>query len=214
MGFGLGGQSVQPSASSEFYVSARGAERVAQESMQRMVPRSRPMILAVLYGLALVARAWRVAYEFEMTRQAWKGGARVPASARRVENMFAMRYLGGKDGPAMRLHDLRLGDPERIMARVLGGLRTLVDSGVVHGDLSAFNILVHEGEPWFIDFSEAVRIDRTGMSPWARLSEAEALLRRGLTSLGAYFRRYGLAADTEPLVRRALASFDRFGVLQ
>ncbi len=157
---------------------------------------------------------WRAAHEFEITRQAWKGGARVPAPARRVENMFSMRYLGDGDGPAPRLHDVRLEDPAAVQAQVLDGLRALVGSGVVHGDLSAFNILVHDGEAWFIDFSEAIRIDRTGTSPWMRLSEAEALLRHGLAALGAHFRRYGLEIDADPLVAGLLGSFDRFGVMR
>ncbi len=160
------------------------------------------------------ALGWRTAHEFEMTRQAWKGGARVPAPARRVENMFSMRYLGGDDGPAPRLHDLRLEDPEAFLSEVLAGVRALVHAGVVPGDLSAFNILVHEGEPWFIDLSEAVRVDRTGTSPWMRLSEAETLLRRGMDALQGYFRRYGIRMDPDSFVPDALGSFDRFGVLR
>lgn len=156
----------------------------------------------------------RTAHEFEMTRQAWKGGARVPAAARRVENMFSMRYLGGNDGPAPRLHDVRLEDPKRFLAAVLEGVRGLARAGVVPGDLSAFNILVHEEEPWFIDLSEAVRVDRTGKSAWMRLSEAEAPLRRGMEALGGYFRRYGIRLDVDPFVEDALASFDRSGVLR
>ena len=160
------------------------------------------------------ALGWRTAHEFETPRQAWNGGARVPAPARRVENMFSMRYLGGDGGPAPRLHDVRLEDPEGFLAKVLAGLRGVLQAGVVPGDLSAFNILVHEAEPWFIDLSEAVRVDRTGTSPWMRLSEAEALLRRGMAALGGYFRRYGIRLDPDAFVPDALASFDRFGVLR
>src|SRR5512136_700346 len=104
---------------------------------------------------------WRAAHEFEITRQAWKGGARVPAPARRVENMFAMRYLGDESGPAPRLQDVRLERPEEFLEKVLTGVESLTATGVVHADLSAYNILVHEEEPWFIDFSEAIRVDRT-----------------------------------------------------
>src|SRR5438093_6378378 len=39
--------------------------------------------------------SWLAAHEFEMMRQAWKGGASVPTPARRVENLLSMRYLGG-----------------------------------------------------------------------------------------------------------------------
>ncbi len=157
---------------------------------------------------------WRAAHEFEMTRQAWKGGARVPAPARRVENMFSMRYLGDGGGPAPRLHDVRLEEPEPFLAQVLEGIEGLARAGVVHGDLSAYNILVHEGAPWWIDFSEAFRIDRVGTSSWMRLTEAVEALRHGLGALQAYFRRYGLRFEAEPVVARIVESHDKFGVLR
>ena len=157
---------------------------------------------------------WRAAREFELTRQAWKGGARVPAPARRVENMFSMRYLGDGEGPAPRLQDVRLGNPATFLGDVLAGVERLARAGVVHGDLSAFNILVHDGEAWFIDLSEALRVDRLGNSPWIRLSEAREALGRGLESLRGYFRRYGLDVETEAYRARILEGLDRFGVLR
>jgi RIO kinase 1 len=128
--------------------------------------------------------------------------------------MFSMRYLGGEDGPAPRLHDVRLEDPEPFLAAVLQGIESLARAGVVHGDLSAFNILVHEGEPWWIDFSEAFRIDRVGTSSWIRLTEATEALRHGMQALAGYFRRYGLALDPEPFIARLVDSHDKFGVLR
>src|SRR2546427_2520475 len=44
--------------------------------------------------------AWRAAFEFEMLHRAWRGGAAVPTPAKRVENLLAMRYLRGAEGPA------------------------------------------------------------------------------------------------------------------
>ena len=155
----------------------------------------------------------RAAYEFEMTRQAWKGGARVPAPARRVENMFSMRYLGDGDGPAPRLHDVRLDQPAAFLEKVLEAVEALARAGVVHSDLSPFNILVFRGEPWLIDLAGAIRVDRTGTSPWVRLVEAREALVRGGAALGSYFRRYGCAIDSEGLADRVVASRDRFHVL-
>lgn len=163
--------------------------------------------------IKLDSTGWLAAHEFEMTRQAWKGGARVPAPARRVENMFSMRYLGNEGGPAPRLQDVELDRPEEFLEKVLAGIESLTSTGVVHADLSAYNILVHEGEPWFIDFSEAIRVDRTGMSPWHRLHEAAAAYDRGLRALQKYFRKYELELDAKPLVEKLLNSLDRFGVL-
>ena len=157
---------------------------------------------------------WLAAREYEMTMQAWKGGANVPAPARRVENMFSMRFLGDEAGPSPRLQDVRLDDPEAFSGAVLEGVKALARAGVVHSDLSAFNILVYGGAPWFIDLSEAIRIDRTGEPPWQRLKEAREALERGLRSLGKYFGKYGLELDADDLVDDIVDSADRFGVLR
>lgn len=157
--------------------------------------------------------AWIAAHEFELLRQAWKAGVRVPTPARRVENMLAMRYLGDADGPAPRLQDVRLDDPAPLLEELLSSVEALARAGVVHGDLSAFNVLVHEGRPWFIDFSDGIRVDRLGGVPWRRLTVASDALTAGLTALGAYFRKYGLTIDVDAIVPRVLRGLDRFGVL-
>ncbi len=156
---------------------------------------------------------WRAAHEYEMMRQAWKGGVRVPTPARRVENMFSMRYLGTDDGPAPRLKDVLLEEPRDFLEDALDMVRRLIGAGVVHGDLSAFNVLVHQGELWLIDFSEAIRVDRAGASPWVRLTEARTALESGLAALQTYFRRYDLQIDVAACASELVESLDRFGVM-
>ena len=157
--------------------------------------------------------SWLAAHEFEMMRQAWKGGASVPTPARRVENLLSMRYLGESDRPAPRLHDVRLEAATEFLQAVLTGVDGLAAAGIVHSDLSAFNILVYEDKPYFIDFADAIRVDRTGGVPWVRLTLAREALVHGFRALGNYFRRYGLAIDAEGRANRIIASRDRFGVL-
>ncbi|TLZ83540.1 MAG: hypothetical protein E6K05_03765 [Methanobacteriota archaeon] len=157
--------------------------------------------------------SWLAAEEFEMMRQAWKGGAPVPTPARRVENLLSMRYLGESDRPAPRLHDVRLEAATEFLQAVLTGVDGLAAAGIVHSDLSAFNILVYEDKPYFIDFADAIRVDRTGGVPWVRLTLAREALVHGFRALGNYFRRYGLAIDAEGRANRIIASRDRFGVL-
>jgi RIO kinase 1 len=157
--------------------------------------------------------SWLAAHEFEMLRQAWKGGAPVPAPARRVENLLSMRYLGDADGPAPRLHDIRLDAPKEFLEAVLDAIGSLARSGVVHSDLSAFNILVYEGRPWLIDLSDAIRVDRTGAVPWVRLTQARDALVNGLQAVGAYFRKYGLSIDAATQAEAIIDAHDRFHVL-
>ena len=156
----------------------------------------------------------RAAHELEMLTSAWRGGARVPEPGRRVENMFSMEYLGSPDGPAPRLNTVTPEEPDRMMAAVLEQVRKLADAGVVHTDLSPFNLLVRGGVPWVIDLGQAVRVDRLGASPWVRLAEAGEALSRGLRTFDRYFRRYGLRVPVDDTVAEILASLDQFGVLR
>lgn len=80
-------------------------------------------------------------------------------------------------------------------------------------DSSPYNVLVADGRPWFIDLSEAIRVDRTGDTPWIRLTEAERAWRNGLTSLDQYFRRFGLKVEQENLVPQLVRGWDRSGVM-
>jgi RIO kinase 1 len=161
----------------------------------------------------LDATGWLAAHEYEMTMQAWKGGVRVPAPAGRVENMFSMRYLGDEDGPAPKLKEVTLDDPGDFLGRVLSGVEGLARAGIVHSDLSPYNILVYLGEPWFIDLSEAIRVDRTGLVTWKRLHKATLALEVGLSAIQAYFRKYGLEFEPEPLVSKIIKSVDEFDVM-
>ncbi len=152
--------------------------------------------------------SWQAAQEYDALHQAWKGGASVPAPAQRVENMLSMRYLGQEAGPAPRLQEVNLRRPEAFLGKVLAATEDLFHAGVVHGDLSAFNVLVHNGAPWFIDFSDWVRVDRLGEPPWRRATLALRLLTRGLRALQKYFRRYGLKVDVDGVVPTLMDTLD------
>ena len=164
--------------------------------------------------IKLDSMGWKAAKEYEMTFQAWKGGAKVPAPARRVENMFSMRYLGDETAPAPRLSDVRLEDPEEFLKMVLSGIEALARSGVVHTDLSPYNILVHSGDPWFIDLSEALRVDRTGGVPWVTLTRATEALNSGMSAVGKYFRKHGVEVEYDEFIRDLVDSLDKFGVMR
>lgn len=157
---------------------------------------------------------WLVAREHEMRHQAWKGGARVPTLARRVEDMFSMRCLGNDHGHAPRPQDTKLDEPEAFVGNVIDGARALSKAGAAHTDLSAFNILVHEDGPWFIDLSEAVRVGRTGYSPWVRPTKARELLDSGLGAVSKCFGKYGLKMDVDGIADGIVGSLDRSGVMR
>jgi RIO kinase 1 len=160
-------------------------------------------------AIKLESMGQRASREFELLCYAWQGGARVPEPGRRVENMFSMQYLGDTSSVAPMLQHARLEEPDRFLQSTMGGVEGLAEAGIVHSDLSPFNILVHQREPWFIDLAAGIRVDRLGSPPWVRLHEALRCLEKGIASLERYFRRYGLLLDSKDLLSRVRNQIDR-----
>lgn len=150
--------------------------------------------------------------EFELLGYAWQGGAPVPEPYRRVENMFSMQYVGSPERIAPTLQHAHLDDPATFLRATGEAVIRLAEAGLVHSDLSPFNILVYDGRPWIIDLAAGLRIDRLGSPPWVRLQEATAALARGLASLARYFRRYDLDLDVAGLLAESRSRFALYRV--
>jgi RIO kinase 1 len=163
--------------------------------------------------IKLESMGQRALVEFDLLDYAYQGGARVPAPGRRVENMFSMQYLGDSESVAPMLQHTVLEEPGSFLRNTLEGIERLAEAGVVHSDLSPFNILAYRSQAWFIDLAAGIRVDRLGWPPWVRLSEALRALEKGLGSLQRYFRRYGLEFDPRDLMGRVQVQIDKFGVL-
>lgn len=120
-------------------------------------------------------------------------------------SVVLMQLVGDGDEPAPRLSDLRLGPEEARSAwdQAVAICLRLAELGLVHGDLSTYNLLWHEGRVWLIDVPQTVEL--------AAAKGGLALLRRDLTSLVTSFRRLGVHADPDELERRALAAVRRRG---
>lgn len=152
----------------------------------------------------------RASRELELLSYAWQGGARVPEPGRRIENMFSMQYLGTAESVAPMLQHASLNDPESFLQLTLTGIEGLAEAGIVHSDLSPFNILVHQDLPWFIDLAAGVRVDRLGSPPWVRLNEALRSIEKGSAALARYFRRYDVSFEPSELVARVRTKIDLF----
>jgi RIO kinase 1 len=162
--------------------------------------------------IKLESTGQRASREFELLRYAWQGGARVPEPGIRIENMFSMQYLGTPEAVAPMLQEVRLPDPEGFLRSTVAGIEGLAEAGIVHSDLSPYNILVHQDQPWFIDLAAGIRVDRLGSPPWIRLNEALRVLESGLSSLQRYFRRYGLELDRADSIAQVRSKIDLYRI--
>jgi len=142
------------------------------------------------HGRDVVARLWP-ANEFEMLRRAWDAGASVPYPVDRSEDGILMQYIGDETMAAPRLVEARLerGALEGAWRQLFSSLAQLSLAGVVHGDLSVYNLLWWDGTLSIIDFPQAV--DAT-TNP-----AAFDLLHRDLENVATWFGRRGVAVDVE-----------------
>jgi len=110
-------------------------------------------------GKSLQQRLW-TKREYYLLKKLFGQGAIVPEVFDYTDNAILMQYLGDENGFAPRLVDIELSDvmKTKVLDEIEAGIKLFIDNGIVHGDLSAYNILWWDGKPWVIDFPQAVDI--------------------------------------------------------
>lgn len=139
-------------------------------------------------GMAFKARQW-VQTEFETLARLWTEGASVPYPVQRLGPEIMMEYLGDEQGGAPRLVDYRgsLRELRDLYQQLLENLTILSRNGIVHGDLSPYNLLVWHGRLYLIDFPQAVDpiLNPDGLD----------LLQRDVINTCNWFARRSVATD-------------------
>ncbi|HJP72189.1 MAG TPA: RIO1 family regulatory kinase/ATPase [Candidatus Limnocylindria bacterium] len=150
------------------------------------------------HGQDLVHRMWPV-QEQHMLQRAWDAGASVPYPVERTADGVLMELIGDLDRAAPRLANARLtrADAASAWEQLRMSLRALAAAGVVHGDLSAYNLLWWQGRLVLIDLPQAVEF----------ISNADApdLLHRDIANVATWFGRHGVEIDVEEVFAELLA---------
>ena len=136
-----------------------------------------------------------VADEYETLQLLHRGGCAVPRPLLRSDRVIVMEYIGDEDAPASALASVRLDpcDARRAFEELLRNVEIALACDRIHGDLSAYNVLYHEGELRIIDFPQAVD---------ARFNpNAPELLERDLANVCGFFARFGVDADVHRIAR-------------
>jgi RIO kinase 1 len=136
--------------------------------------------------------------EYANLEEAYRHGIPVPQPRFCRENVLGMGFLGenGLRYPLLdetKLEPSDYGELYHMIVAIVG--RLYRDVGMVHGDLSQFNILVSpELKPYLIDLAQAV--SRTHPS-------ADHLLEHGISVLIDFFRKRGVTdLDEEEILAR------------
>ena len=145
---------------------------------------ARAMAKGTKFGRQAMEAAWQSAEVDALYRLA-AAGVRVPRPINFHEGVLLMELVCDANGDAApRLNDMSF-TPEEARAHHATLIREVVRmlaAGVVHGDLSEFNILVGADGPVIIDLPQAV--DAAGNN------HASAMLERDVANLRHYFGRF------------------------
>jgi RIO kinase 1 len=110
------------------------------------------------HGRARDEAAWR-STEVDMIYRLRDAGVRVPEVINFVEGVLVMELIKDSEGnPAPRLGDLTFDSKQArdVYDVLIGQVVRMLCAGVVHGDLSDFNVLMGADGPAVIDFPQAV----------------------------------------------------------
>ncbi len=140
------------------------------------------------FGREVLHTSWLM-HEYKTLQTLHAAGAAVPKAWAIGDNVILMDYIGDAKLAAPTLNTVRLEPDEaaRLFEEVLHNVRIMLQHGMIHGDLSAYNILYNAGAIVFIDFPQVTGI--------ASNPNAHYILRRDVTRVCEYFAQQGVERD-------------------
>jgi len=127
--------------------------------------------------------------EFSNLVKARKAGVPCPKPIKFSKNVLLMEFIGKGWNASQRAKDEPPSLPNTWYKSMLSSIKKLYKKeGLIHGDLSEYNVLNHEDNPVMIDFSQGV------------LSEhplSEKFLERDVRNVNAWFSKLGVKTKKE-----------------
>jgi RIO kinase 1 len=146
--------------------------------------RSRAMDKGSKFGRRQQEETWHNA-EVDALRKLAAAGVRVPQPYACVDGVLLMELVVDSEGVvAPRLSDVMMSAEEAVEghAQVMRFVILMLCAGLIHGDLSEFNILMAESGPVIIDLPQAVDA--------AANNNAESMLERDVNKITSYYGQF------------------------
>lgn len=119
-------------------------------------------------------------------------GLAVPEAYAWEGNAVLMQLIDAKE-----LVKVKVENPEELLEAIIEEVAKFYRRGVIHGDLSPFNILVNENSFWIIDFPQSLEV---GEKNWREI------LLRDIENLLRYFSRtYKIERDMNSVVEKIIS---------
>ena len=145
----------------------------------------RAMARGSRHGKAQEEAAWR-STEVDMVYRLRAAGVRVPIPHHFMEGVLVMELVKDVDGsPAPRLGEAAVDAPlaRTLFDALIVEVVKMLCAGVVHGDLSDFNVLLSADGPVIIDFPQSMDA--------AKNQNAREILLRDVANLHRFLRSFG-----------------------
>ena len=150
----------------------------------------RAMAGRTAFGRQAIAGQWGMA-EFSALVRLYEAGVPVPYPVQVTGTEVLLEFIGDPDGTAApRLAETRPSASElaALWDQLVEAVVTLARDGLAHGDLSAYNLLVHDGRLIMIDLPQVVDVIAN--------PQGGMYLERDAANVGAWFTARGLTGVT------------------
>jgi len=131
--------------------------------------------------------------EFRNLMKAREAQVNVPTPITFSNNILILEFVGKNDIIAPKLKDKIPKNKKLFLDKVIEYMRKMYKSGLVHADLSAFNILNFNETPVFIDMSQTTIL---------RHPRAEEFLERDVKNISNFFNKIGLKVDEKSIIKK------------
>jgi RIO kinase 1 len=146
------------------------------------------------YGQQVEHQSWLM-YEFTTLQRLYEIGASVPKPVAVSTNAILMSFCGDENmaAPLLVNVDLDNEEAEDLFKEVMRNVELMLMHGLIHGDLSAYNILYWEGEITLIDFPQVTKSQSN--------SQAHFILKRDIERVCQYFESQGVDCNPSAIMR-------------
>ena len=151
-----------------------------------------PRFLHLKKGKRNIVFTW-VQREYRNLMKAREANLSVPIPIAFSNNVLVLEFIGDDGIIAPKLKDEIPKNPKDFFEKIISNMKKLYQAGLVHADLSAFNILNFKDNPVFIDFSQCTAIDG---------SRAGEYLDRDIRNINNFFRKIGLKIDDAKIKKK------------
>lgn len=144
------------------------------------------------FGVQVEHTSWLM-HEYITLARLYQAGAAVPQPIAAAENAILMSYYGDARRAAPTLNEISLDATEasHLFEQILGTVELMLQHELIHGDLSAYNILYWAGSITLIDFPQVVSCYGN--------RNAYVIFQRDIQRVCEYFARQGVRCDAEAI---------------